>query len=181
MDFSDKTIETLKDCRTCPVALVSDVRAKVQEGHKVTDICRALERLDEQFHGDAYMTATQYRNFYYNTFRDEKPKAVLNHTESKSNKATKVVDALTKQHHNPNMPSDIKDLVGSMVDDASIDTTTSMLVDTEINDRVNRAFKMLDDVIGAWEVSDKAFWLDLEYIKLNLERIKRKVEAHEKN
>jgi hypothetical protein len=99
--------------------------------------------------------------------------------ENKGAKATAVVNELTKQYQNPKMLAEVKDEIQEKAESASIDTTTRMLVDTEINDRVNRAFKMLDDVIGAWEASDGLFWLDTDFIKLNLERIKRKVEAHE--
>jgi hypothetical protein len=99
--------------------------------------------------------------------------------ENKGAKATTVVNELTKQYQNPKMLAEVKDEIQEKAESASIDTTTRMLVDTEINDRVNRAFKMLDDVIGAWEASDGLFWLDTDFIKLNLERIKRKVEAHE--
>jgi hypothetical protein len=99
--------------------------------------------------------------------------------ENKGAKATAVVNELTKQYQNPKMLAEVKDEIQEKAESASIDTTTRMLVDTEINDRVNKAFKMLDDVIGAWEASDGLFWLDTDFIKLNLERIKRKVEAHE--
>lgn len=95
--------------------------------------------------------------------------------ENKTAKATAVVNALTKQFKDPKMLQDNIDLVQSMADDAADDTVTSMLVDTEINDRITSAFKIIDNAIGAWEVSGKKFWLDMDYIKLNLERIQRKV------
>jgi hypothetical protein len=179
MDFSDQTIATIKDCRACEVAVCGDIRKHVQQGEKVLHVCRELELMDAQFHGEPFLSAAQYRNIYYNTFAGEKPESVLINTDSKTAEATKVVNSMVEKYKKPDMPSNFQDDIDVSVHAASQDTTTSILVDTEINDRVTKAFKMLDEVIGAWELSGKTFWLDLEYIKMNLARVQKKVEQHE--
>ncbi len=179
MDNLEKELfDSIAKCNICDVSLVGVAKAKIDKGVKLKDVLEWIVSAQRQM-GHIEYSVPALKSRYYRELGDD-PGKLQNATSepTKTQEATKIVNSMVEKYKKPKMPSEFQDDIDVQVNKASQDTVTSMLVDTEINDRVNKAFKMLDEVIGAWELTGKTFWLDLDYLKLNLERIQKKVRSH---